>query len=321
MNKWLNTSKIAIRIKEGPWVIYSILGFFIIFNLIFNPFFSSSENLMNIVSQATVLMIVSIGQAFVIIGGNLDFSVGGIISLATCIMATLLHDQLTSIFAISILTLLVGCLVGLLNGAGIAFFNINPFIMTLGTMSILQGASYFLREYPGGYVPKIFIIGMTGKVGFIPVPILLIVVTSTIGIFILNRTRFGRYIYAIGGNEGNARVAGINTNLIKIGTYVVSGFLAALGGLFMAARIASGDPNIGESFPLDSITAVVLGGVIIGGGRGNILGVIAGVFFVVVLSNILTLFNVVSYYQYIIKGIILIISVAITFRKEVQRYV
>ena len=162
---------------------------------------------------------------------------------------------------------------------------------------------------------------MTGKVGFIPVPILLIVVISAIGFLVLNRTRFGRYIYALGGNEENARVIGININLIKISTYVVSGFLSALGGLFMASRIASGDPNIGQSFPLDSITAVVLGGIIIGGGRGNIIGVIGGVFFIAILSNALTLFNVSSYYQYIIKGIIMIVAVAITFRKEVQKYI
>jgi ribose transport system permease protein len=276
---------------------------------------------MNIVLQATVLMMVSLGQAFVIIGGNLDFSVGGIVSVTTCIIATQMKDPLTSIFAISAFALLVGCLVGLLNGTGIAFFNINPFIMTLGTMSILQGVSFFLREYAGGYVPKIFISGMTGKIGFIPVPILLIVVVSAIGFLVLKRTRFGRYIYALGGDEENARTTGINTNLIKIGTYVVSGFLSALGGLFMAARIASGDPNIGQSFPLDSITSVVLGGVIIGGGRGNLLGVIGGVFFVVILSNVLTLFDVSPYYQYIIKGLILIVAVAITFRKEIQEYV
>ena len=192
--------------------------------------------------------------------------------------------------------------------------------MTIGTMSIAKGVSFLFREYPGGYVPPSYIRGMTGSIQFIPVPVLLMLGAVITGVVFFKKTRFGRYVYAVGGDEESTKAIGINVNAIKILIYIVSALFATIGGLFMAARIASGDPFIGESFPLDSITAVVLGGVIIGGGRGSLVGVVAGVLLIGVLNNVLTLFDVSPYYQYIVKGILLVFAVAITFRKEKREY-
>jgi ribose transport system permease protein len=313
-------NRVLFQIKNGPWVIYGILIIFVLFNTIFNPYFATAFNISNIISQSTALMLTSVGQSFVIIGGGFDFSVGGVVSLTTCIVATQMKDSGISMFLVVILALFVGALLGGINGTGVALFRINPFIMTLGTMSVAQGAAFLLREYPGGYVPPVYRKGMTETIGFIPVPVLLMLGAVIVGIVLFKKTRFGRYTYAIGGNDESARAAGINVNGIRVSTFVVSALFATIGGLFMAARIASGDPRIGESFPLDSITAVVLGGVIIGGGRGSLIGVVAGVFLIVVLNNVLTLFDVSPYYQYIVKGVLLGVAVAVTFRKEERQY-
>jgi len=320
MSKNPQRNRLVSQIEKGPWVIYAILIVFVLFNIIFNPFFANAFNISNIMSQSTALMLVSIGQSFVIIGGGFDFSVGGVLSLTTCIVATQMKASGISIFLVVILALLIGVVLGAINGTGTAFFRINPFIMTLGTMSVAQGSAFLLREYPGGSVPPSYIKGLTETLEFIPVPVLLMLGAVIVGVVLSKKTRFGRYTYAIGGNEESAKAAGINVNSIKVLTYVVSALFATVGGLFMAARIASGDARIGESFPLDSITAVVLGGVIIGGGRGRLIGVVAGVFLVVILNNVLTLFNVSPYYQYVVKGLLMGVAVAFTFRKEERQY-
>ena len=307
-------------VKKGPWVIYVILIIFFLFNVIFCPFFWTGLNISNIISQSAVLMLVSVGQSFAIIGGGLDFSVGGIISLTTCFLATQMRDSLFSMLLIVVLALCIGMGIGAVNGAGIALFRINPFIMTIGTMSIAKGVSFLFREYPGGYVPSSYIRGITGSIRFVPVPVLLMVGAVITGVVLFKKTCLGRYVYAVGGDEESTRAIGINVNAIKILIYVISALFATVGGLFMAARIASGDPFIGESFPLDSITAVVLGGVIVGGGRGSLVGIVAGVLLIGVLNNVLTLFDVSPYYQYIVKGILLVVAVAITFRKEKREY-
>jgi len=308
------------KIKKGPWITFSILIVVILFNLISNPYFGTVYNFSNIIQQSTGLMLVSIGQTFAILGGGFDFSVGGVVSLATCIVATLMKNDPVSYAWVIALVLGMGALVGAINGVGVAIFRINPFIMTIGTMSVTIGVSYVFREYPGGYVPPAYIKAMTGNIGFIPTSVVFILCSLTLGVIVLRRTTFGRYIYAVGGNEESAKSSGINVQGIRIASFVVSSLFAALGGLFMAARIASGDPRIGESFPLDSITAVVLGGVIIGGGRGSLIGVAAGVLIIVIISNAMTLFNVSPYYHYIVKGVLLGLAVVITFRKEKREY-
>lgn len=314
-------NKLLSRIKTGPWIIYVILVLFFLFNVVFCPFFWTSFNISNIISQSAVLMLVSVGQSFAIIGGGLDFSVGGIVSLTTCFIATQMRNSPFSMLLTLALILCVGMGIGAINGTGIAFFGINPFIMTIGTMSIAKGISFVFREYPGGYVPPAYIKGMTWSIGFVPVvPVLLMVGAVITGAVLFRKTCFGRYVYAVGGNEESARAIGINVNATKILSFVVCALFATMGGLFMTARIASGDPFIGDSFPLDSITAVVLGGVIIGGGRGSLMGVVAGVILIGVLNVVLTLFDVSPYYQYIIKGALLIFAVAITFRKEKREY-
>lgn len=314
-------NKLLCRIKAGPWVIYLILIVFFLFNVIFCPFFRTGFNISNIISQSAVLMLVSIGQSFAIIGGGLDFSVGGIISLTTCFLATQMQNSPFSILLTVVLVLCIGMGIGAINGTGIALFRINPLIMTIGTMSIAKGMSFLFREYPGGYIPPSYIKGMTESIGFIPmVPVSLMAGAIVTGIVLFRKTCFGRYVYAIGGNEEGAKAIGINVNVVKILIFVVSALFATIAGLFMAARIASGDPFIGESFPLDSITAVVLGGVIVGAGRGSLIGVIAGVFLIGILNVMLTLFDVSPYYHYVIKGILLVFAVGITFRKEKREY-
>ncbi len=183
-------------------------------------------------------------------------------------------------------------------------------MMTIGTMSIAQGIALQLRPQPGGLIPKEFAWLAAGEVLGIPVATFFFAIVVLIGLWVLNTTRFGRYIYAVGANEETTRLTGLPTDRIKLGAYVICSFTAALAGIFLSSRIRSGDALIGTSFGLDSITAVVLGGTSLFGGRGSLLGTVAGVFIIASLSNIMNLIGVSTYYQFILKGAILVIAVS-----------
>jgi ribose/xylose/arabinose/galactoside ABC-type transport system permease subunit len=206
--------------------------------------------------------------------------------------------------------LLIGLLVGAANGLGVTWLRVSPFMMTLGTMSISQGIALQLRPQPGGLIPGEFAWLASGNVAGIPIPVIFFALVAAVGFIVLTSTRFGKHVYAVGGNEETTRLSGLPTDRIKFGVYAVSGFCAALGGIFLSSRIRSGDALIGTSFGLDSITAVVLGGTSLFGGRGSLLGTIAGVFIIASLSNIMNLVGVSTYFQYIFKGAILILAVS-----------
>jgi len=205
---------------------------------------------------------------------------------------------------------LVGSGIGFVNGISIAKLKIEPFIVTLATMSIAQGLAILLRPYPGGYIPRSYARVLTGTLGSFPVPSILFAGVFIVAFIVLNKTAFGYYVYGIGGNEEVVKLSGVNTELVKVLIYTISGLAAAITGLFFAARMRSGDPLVGTPFCLDSIAAVVIGGTSFDG-RGSIVGTIAGVFIITILSNIFNLMNVSLLYQSIFKGLILILAVAI----------
>lgn len=297
--------------RGGAALVYIILLAILVFAAIVAPPFLGERNIYNVFKQVTALGIVSVGQTFVILLAGIDISVGAVVSLVCCVNSHVM--PLETWYAIPLglfLSIVIGIVVGLANGLGVTKLKVSPFMMTLGMMSIVEGAAIFLRPQPGGIIPREFGKPLTGNIGPIPVPLVFFGATALIGYFILNRTLLGRHIYATGGNEASARLSGIHTDRVKILAFVFCSVMAAMAGIFISARIRTGDALVGASFGLDSITAVAIGGTSLMGGRGGIVGTIAGAFMVALLANILNLVGVSSFYQYVLKGLLIIIAVA-----------
>lgn len=290
-------------------IIYLVLIILFILPSLISPVFRTSRNFSNILHQAASLGIVSIGQTFIVLLSGLDLSVGSVMSLTTVLCASLMKNDPAAIFSTVLLCLAAGAGIGFLNGFLVSKVGISPLIATLCMMTLIQGVALQIRPYPGGYVPRSFGEVITGNLYSVPVPAIILVLVIVAAIIILRKTVLGNYIYATGGNEENARLAGINTDLVKIFAYTICGLIAVVAGLVLTGRIRSGDPLVGTSFPLDSITAVIVGGTPFAGGQGGVEGTIGGALIISMLSNILNLLNISSFYQYIIKGLILITAV------------
>lgn len=291
-------------------LIISLLILCIVMSFLSDNFFSIS-NLLNVARQVSVTAISAVGMTLIIIIGGIDLSVGSILALSGIMAATVYNSSHSPILAL-VTGILAGAAVGLINGFVTAKGKIAGFITTLATMSVFRGISFI---YTGGVPveaanPNFKYFG-TGYFLNIPVPIIIMIIVLLMGSFIMNRTRFGRYIYAIGGNEQTSKWSGLKVDSVKIYVYMLSGLLTGLAGVILTARLASGQPYAGQGFELDVIAAVIVGGTSLAGGRGNISGTIIGVLLIGILSNGLTLLNVSSYYQMVIKGIIIILAVLI----------
>lgn len=291
-----------------------IIAFFVILIIlmILSPnAFAKPANLVNILKQASINGILAMGMMFVIISGGIDLSVGSIVALAGVVAATFAHPNEYPLIVSIVLSAVIGAGVGLFNGISVAYGNIPPFIVTLGTMTIVRGMALIAANgQPVFNVTKAFE-GIAGGFVFDVVPRLVVyfVVIAIICAFIITRTVFGRRVYAIGGNETAARVSGINVNRIKVAVYTLSGFLAGLSGLLLASRLISGNPTSGQSYELDAIAAVIIGGVSMSGGAGKWYGTIIGALLIAVIGNGLDILNVSSHFQLIIKGSIIIVAV------------
>lgn len=268
------------------------------------PQFRTARNLTNILLRAVPLLAVSAGQTMVLLGAGIDLSVGAVLALSTTVASVTLD---THVVGGVLLALISGMLVGLFNGLGVTKLKINPFLMTIGTTIITGGIALYIRPYPGGVIPLEYVDFVLARVGVFPLtPSIIFVVIVTLGIVVLRKSRFGRHLYAVGGNLDAARLAGIHTDIVLMGTYVASGFFAAFAGLYMTARICCGDPAVGMPYQMDSITAAVLGGTTLTGGRGGMEGTLVGVILLAMLGNIFNLMDVNIYWQHVLRGVILV---------------
>jgi ribose transport system permease protein len=272
--------------------------------------FFSLPNFRNIGVSAAALAAVSFGQTFAILTAGLDLSVGSIVALVSIVGAIVMRDY--GIWAGMIASLVTGAGVGLVNGIVITRFKVFPFITTLAMMSIVSGLALSLS---GGVavtgVPDSFSSMAYARAFGIPIPVIIAVLVLVTAFLVLRYTRLGRRIYAVGGNEEAARLSGIRIGTIKVAAYVLSGLCASVGSIILTARVASGQPSLGATLPLESVAAVVLGGVSLFGGRGSVIGVAFGVLFISILSNGLNLLNVPSYTQMMIIGGALILAVGL----------
>ena len=296
---------------QADWAIFLTLLGLVGVGIVTSESFLNKYNLTSIIRDAAALGIVSMGQAAVMIGGGLDISVGSIVSLTTILAALLINGSDAMIPMAVIVCLGAGMVVGLLNGFAVVKLKIVPFIATLGMMSVVHGVVLLIAHGPVGAVGKAFRFISRGSVGPFPSALLIILFVFAIAVLVMNKTIYGRYLSATGANSEVARLAGIRVSRLTFSSYIVSALCAVLAGLYLTSRMGMGDPLVGRGFEVDSIIAVLIGGVPFGGGRGNILGVIAGVTLLAVLGNLLNMWNLHSWYHQIVKALILLVAISI----------
>jgi ribose transport system permease protein len=269
--------------------------------------FRSDINIGNLLAVMAPLIIVACGQCMVVLLGGIDLSVGSVMSLATVVAAS--YASFGGDFAANIAIVLgIGLAIGLVNGCGV-ILGINPLIMTLSTLAFAKGAALLVLSSPGGSPASTMNDLLNFGVGLIPLFFILLALAIAIVLwYVLSTTTIGRCIYATGGSVPNAAKSGIHWQQTTILVYAASGLLAAVAGLALLGRVFTGDPLSGDPYTLDSITAVVLGGVALTGGRGSLLGAVAGAMLLALIDNLFNIFNIFSYYQYVAKGLILIVA-------------
>lgn len=307
--RWLRLDGEVIGL---PLVLVLLVAFF----ALQAPYFAAVSNFSNVARQVAVLLLVGTAQTVVILSAGIDLSVGSVVALASVLMATGLRGG-NPWLGVG-MALGAGALVGLVNGTIIGKTAVTPFIVTLGMLSIVSGIALTMTNGdPIFGLPDspFFAIG-TGYLGPIPIPVFFAVAVFVAVWVLLNRTRFGTYVYAIGGNENAATLAGIRVALMKIGIYVLSGVCAALGGVILTARVHSGQPLLGQGLELQSVATVVIGGTSLFGGRGRLLGTLFGVLLVGIVQNGLDLLGVSTFVQLIVIGAATIGAVLLTVLRE-----
>lgn len=303
----MKSTSIRILKEKAIWIVF--IALFIAFSLA-NHRFISSSNLFTIARQVSMLGIASIGMTFVILIAGIDLSTGSIITLVNIVAAYLMVNMGFGMVAAVVISLILSILVGVLNGFMISTIGIPAIIATFATQIVFEGASYLISGGTPiyGFDERFKIIGQ-GYVGPVPVPVIIMIICFAIGSFILNKSYFGRYFYAVGGNEEASKLSGIRVGRTKYLVYALSGLFAGLAGIVMLSRTNSAQPTAGMGYEFDVITCVVLGGVSVSGGFGKMSNVVAGVLIIGILTNGMVLLNVSTYMQMIVKGIVLVLAV------------
>ena len=258
--------------------------------------------------------LLAIGMTLVMLTGGIDISVGSMLAMAGVLCAKLSADVGLPLWIAVVITLLIGALFGLINGAAVTRLHIPALIATLATQTILKGIAYLLTNaVPVKNLSTTYkFLGQGYIFGVIPVPLIITVALYVLAWWYLDKTYLGRRVYLSGGNEEAARLSGINTKWTITGTYVFSGVFAAIAGVLMAARLGSGQPSVGSGFEMDVITATVLGGISVNGGKGKVVNVFVGACIMGVLANGMTMLNINQYLQWIINGLVLLFAVTMS---------
>jgi len=310
-----------IGAKIGEYGAFIALAFLFILLSIISPEFRSGNNLLNLLRQASFNGLIAFGMTLVILSDGIDLSVGSIFALAAIIAAQLIMSGINAFLAV-VIALVAGTLLGLVSGFLVAKCRLQAFIATLITMTAYRGLAYIITD--GKPISRLAERATSGSFFFkalgkgnvllfeavkIPIPAIILIVAFLVVLFVLTKTTFGRRIYATGSNAKCANLVGVNTAKVKMACYGISGFLAALAGLMMCSRVNSAQPTFGDGYELDAIAATALGGTSMSGGRGKITGTIAGVLIIAALNNGLNILGVSSYYQDVIKAIVILVAV------------
>ena len=294
--------------KLGPLLALIVL---VILVSIVNPSFIAPTNLLNLLRQVSTNALIAFGMTFVIITGGIDLSVGSTLALSSALMAGTIAAGMDPLLAM-ILSLAVGTVFGAVNGLLITKGNMAPFIATLATMTIYRGLTLvYTNGNPITGIGDSFIFKFVGR-GYlfgIPFPVVLMIVSFILLYILLHKMTFGRKTFAIGGNEKASFIAGIKNDRIKTGIYALSGLMASLAGIIITSRLDSAQPTAGTSYEMDAIASVVLGGTSLSGGRGRLVGTLIGALIIGTLNNGMNLLGISSFYQQVVKGIVIIIAV------------
>jgi ribose transport system permease protein len=284
--------------------------------------FLTVDNAWNVMRQISVNICIATGMTLVVLTAGIDLSVGSVLALSGAIAAGLLKDGLQfpsnnlyvgfTVLGAILAGLMVGSILGFFNGWAITKFKVPPFVSTLAMLTIARGFTFlWTKGFPISNLGSDFAKIGTGWFIGIPVPVWISGIIVLIAVLLTRKTRLGRYIYAIGGNESAARLSGINIKRVKIAVYTLAGALAAIGGIIVTSRLDSAQPNAGVSYELDAIAAVVIGGTSLSGGKGSIMGTVLGAIIIGVLNNGLVLLNVSPFWQQVVKGFVILIAVII----------
>jgi ribose/xylose/arabinose/galactoside ABC-type transport system permease subunit len=311
MNKEHKLQKILTQ-----YGLYFAFALLIIVMTVLSPAFLRPANLLNVLRQTSINGIIAIGMTMVILTGGIDLSVGSVLALSAVIATSFAHPGEHNLIVPLAIGLLVGLVCGLINGFIIASNKIAPFIVTLAMMTIARGLALV---YTNGR-PVIELSDTYNKIGSgyiigVPIPVIIFVLIVLAGIFLLKYTKFGRHIYATGGNELAAKISGVNTTGVIVWVYSIAGLLSGLAGIVLSARVMSASPATGQGYELDAIAAVVIGGTKLTGGVGSIAGTIIGALIIGVMNNGLDLLNISSYWQLFVKGVIILLAVILDKKK------
>lgn len=327
MTSTSNEQKVVKEVKDkkilqqlsglGPVLALIVLA---LITTVMNPSFLDPNNLLNLLRQVSINGLIAFGMTFVILTGGIDLSVGAILALTSALSAMMITSGLPTLIAM-LIGIIFGGLLGGLNGLIITKGGAAPFIASLATMTIFRGATYvFTNGNPitSKAMNNSFIFQFIGRGYFfgIPVPVIIMLISFFILYILLHKMTFGRKTYALGGNEKAAFVSGIKVNITKTWIYVISGIMSSAAGMILISRLSSAQPDAGTGFEMDAIAAVVLGGTSLAGGRGRIFGTLIGALIIGTLNNGMNLIGISSFYQQIVKGIVIIIAVLLDRRKK-----
>jgi ribose transport system permease protein len=302
--------------KRNVAIVWLLLAAAIVISTFLSPYFLTPLNITNVFGQAATLLFVTIGQTVLMLTGGIDLSVGSTIGLVAVILALIVSPDPLTIAVALIAVIAIGGLVGLANGLSVTKLGVPPFIATLASASIVMGIALQLRQTPPGTLPREYASVLTGQIGPVAISLLLILIATLSVGFVLRHTALGRHMYAIGDNPAAAALSGVNVDRLRLLAYAFAGAMAGLAGAFLTARTRAGDPLMGQSFAFDSVTAVVMGGVNIWGGRGSVFGAVAAVFIIAIVGNLLNLLGLSSDFQSLIKGGMLIGAVMLYYESS-----
>lgn len=305
----MDNKKLMSKVQDMGALIALILLVIVIG--VISPEFRTIDNFMSLMRQSSINGFIAFGMTCVILTDAIDLSVGSVLALSTALCAAAIKGGMPAALAM-LMALVIGTALGAVSGILVTKGRLQPFIATLITMTVYRGLTQiFMNGKPISGLGDSFLLKFVGRgaVFGIPVPVILFIAVFILFTFLLGKTTFGRRIYATGSNATSAKLAGVNVNRTKLIAYAISGCMATLSGLILLSRMASTQPTLGTGYELDAIAAVALGGTSMSGGRGRIWGTFVGVLIIAVLNNGLNILGVSSYYQDVIKGIVILIAV------------
>ncbi len=305
-----------LNINWNDMGIFIILALLIVILSVIRPVFLSTDNIINVIRQVTMVAIIGIGMSFVLISGEIDLSVGSICALSGIIVTLCLREGM-NLFVSIVLALGTAALCGVINGSIHVFAKIPSFIVTMGMLNIARGIVLVItNSYSITGLPSSFKVIGRGYLGPIPVPVIIMAVCYVIGFIVLKYTKFGRSAYSIGGNIDAAKLSGIPVAKNKILIYIICGVTAGIAGIILSSRMFSGQPSAGSGLELDAIAACVIGGTSTTGGKGRLWGTFLGALIMGIITNGMNLMNISTNWQLIVQGLIIIIAVGLDRIKE-----